>query len=430
MLSAAAFRQSLESNCGWKSGEAVLAALSGGLDSVVLASLLRECSIPFALAHVNFGLRGEESDADEEFCAALAKKYSVSFWLHRCEKGELSKTGESSVQAAARKIRYDFFRRTAGQQGFAHIAVAHNSNDNTETVLLNLARGTGLQGLAGMDFRKENIIRPLLEFSRESILQYAQENSLRWREDSSNAGDDYTRNRFRHHLLPWLGSQMPQGEKGFAASIGRIRQASAFIEASLQHWENSCCISNENSIRISIPALLRFPSPFLFLGFYLHRYGFTETEIASLAEEIESPNGARFFTRERILFRQGDMLRLELRGQVPAENAQIELVPCSYDGIIPASRFEAVIDADLLDHPLKIRRWKAGDKLVPFGMNGHRLVSDILNEMKIPAHEKEFFELIECGSEIVWIPGYRIAHRFRVTERTQQVWRLSLRTQE
>jgi tRNA(Ile)-lysidine synthase len=410
--------------CGYTQGEPVLATSSGGLDSMVLCELLRKNRIPFAIAHVNFGLRGEESMQDEQFIADYAAKIDVPFYLDRASEKHFAATGESSVQAAARKIRYQFFELTAVAQGFLHIAVAHHADDNIETALLNFARGSGAAGLTGMESRNGKVIRPLLQFRRADILEYAQLHHLSWREDSSNASDKYSRNRFRHHLLPWLLQEIPQGYEGFSATFRNLRETEALVEAALVNWEKMCCSISGNGIEISIEAMRSFGRPEIFLRFFLSRSAFNESA-SSLHAFLQSESGTQLLSATHRLVRDRKTLFLvPLEGRDPAFTLVVSRE--RFTGDIPDGRCTALVDADTIHQPLQLRPWQHGDKLIPFGMDGHRKVSDILNDLKLPLHEKEIAQLVVSGEEIVWIPGYRIAEKFRVRESTTDVLRITV----
>lgn len=429
MLSSSTFLDSIQNRCGWSPGEPVLAGLSGGLDSVVLCELLRLNEIPFAVAHVNYGLRGKESDEDEKFAAALAEKANVPFYLQKCDEASFAASDENSTQAAARKIRYAFFEEIAVTQGFQHIAVAHHFDDSIETALLNLARGTGIAGLTGIDFRNGKIIRPLLKFQRAEILSFAGKSNLYWREDSSNASDAYSRNRFRHHLLPWLLDEIPQSHEGFAASFAKLSETEKLIGSALDYWENKCCIftQQENTVQILRKEWNGFPNPELFLRFYLKQFGFTDAQLFSLEKMIEGKSGSELLSAShRLIVDREDIFLISLRGKnekLPSLHAEPEI----FTGTFPDGKNAAIIDAAGINSPLVIRTWRAGDKMIPFGMSGHRNISDILNEMKLPLHEKEKAVVIVSGEEIVWVPGYRIAEKFRVTAKTEKVLRLQLK---
>lgn len=426
MLTPEQFREFLFSSCHYEAGEPVLAAVSGGVDSIVLCDLLVKNKIDFAIAHVNYGLRGKESDEDENFVADLAKRLNVPFYMERCSEETFSKTGENSIQAAARKIRYTFFETACRQHGYSKIATAHHKDDSIETALLNFARGTGVKGLTGIAASKEKLIRPMLFTTRDEIVAYANENQLAWREDSSNETDNYTRNKFRHHLLPWLMKEIPQAYEGFEASFNRLEESEKLIGAAMEHWEKSCCtIVNELETKISLSKLREFSEAEIYLRFFLRKNGFPEFSAVSIATLLNGNPGTELISATHRLIRDRDFLFLVKKNATTATVADaFSFFPDEIPAVIPDEKWSALIDSSLVDLPLVMRTWKEGDTLIPFGMNGHKNVSDILNEMKLPSHKKERAPVIVSGNEIVWIPGYRIADKFRITKKTASVIRL------
>lgn len=426
MLTSESFREFLFSSCHYEAGEPVLAAVSGGVDSVVLCDLLMKCKIDFAIAHVNYRLRGEESDADENFVATLAKKLNVPFYLERCNEETFSSSGENSIQAAARKIRYSFFETACHQHGYSKIATAHHKDDSIETVLLNFARGTGVKGLTGISPVKNNLIRPMLFTTRDEIIAYANENKLQWREDSSNETDKYTRNRFRHHLLPWLMHEIPQAYDGFEASFNRLNETEKLVKAAMKHWERACCeVVDETETKISLAAAKSFPETEIYLRFFLRKKGFPEFDPAAIAAIMNGNAGTEFSSATHRLIRDREFLFLVKKNDAPSiSNDAFHFFPGEVPNEIPDEKWSAVIDSSLVHQPLTLRTWKDGDSLIPFGMKGRKNVSDILNEMKLPSHKKEQAPVIVSGNEIVWIPGYRIADKFRITKKTAAVIRL------
>jgi tRNA(Ile)-lysidine synthase len=426
MLTAEAFREFLFSSCRYEAGEPVLAAVSGGVDSVVLCDLLVKNKIDFAIAHVNYGLRGQESDEDENFVAELARKLNVPLYMEHCSEETFSKSGENSVQAAARKIRYAFFETACRQHGYSKIATAHHKDDSIETALLNFARGTGVKGLTGISPVKNKLIRPMLFTTRDEIIAYANENRMAWREDSSNETDNYTRNKFRHHLLPWLMKEIPQAYEGFEASFTRLNETEKLIEATMTHWERSCCETvTENEIKISLTAVKAFSEAEIYLRFFLRKKGFPEFADGSITAIINGNPGTALTSTTHRLIRDREFLFLVNKKDAPATAGDaFSFSTGEIPDEIPDEKWSAFIDSSLISQPLVMRTWKEGDSLIPFGMKGHKNVSDILTEMKIPSHKKEQAPVIVSGNEIVWIPGYRIADKFRITKKTAAVIRL------
>ncbi|CAN5916280.1 tRNA lysidine(34) synthetase TilS [soil metagenome] len=426
MLSVERFREFLFSSCAYTAGEPVLAAVSGGVDSVVLCDLLLKNKIEFAIAHVNYRLRGNESDEDEQFVAALAKKLNVPFYLECCNEETFSATGENSIQAAARKIRYAFFEKSCREHGYSKVATAHHKDDSIETALLNFARGTGVKGLTGIAPVKGNLIRPMLFTSRDKIVMYANAAQLLWREDSSNETDKYSRNRFRHHLLPWLMNEIPQAYNGFEASFNRLAESEKLIIAAMENWKTSCCTGvNTDETKISLIAISKFQDAEIYLRFFLRKNGFPEFHATSLTHILNGDSGAELISSTHRLIRDRDFLFLVKKNETPTSLTDaFSFFPDEIPAEIPNEKWSALIDSSLITLPLTLRTWKEGDTLIPFGMSGHKNVSDILNEMKLPTHKKENAPVILSGNEIVWIPGYRIADKFRITKKTTSVIRL------
>lgn len=430
MLSATQFINFLVNSCGYVQGEAVLVGVSGGVDSVVLCDLLNSNNIPFAIAHVNFRLREKESDEEEIFVAALAKKYNIPFYLERCTPETFTATNENSIQAGARKIRYRFFELISKQNEFKKIAIAHHKDDSIETALLNFARGTGVKGLTGINPVNGNVIRPLLGSTRAEIIEYAKENNIAWREDSSNATDKYSRNRFRHHLLPYLMAEIPQAYAGFDASFNRLTETEELVHGAMELWAKSCCDFKDNSIQISIEEMSKFPKSNYFLLFFLRKNGFKEIQIAAVLNLLKGNSGTQLFSSTHRLIKDRTSLFL-ITKNTATENAGEDsfiFYEEQYTGVIPNEEWMAIVDASTITLPFLVRKWENGDKLIPLGMQGHRNVSDILNELKLPLHKKEMASVVLCGDEIVWVPGYRIADKFRVKPNTSSILRLLFNT--
>ncbi len=426
MLRPDQFYDFLFASCGYLAGEPVLAAVSGGVDSVVLCDLLVKNKIDFAIAHVNYRLRGKESDDDEKFVSELATKLNAPFYLERCTEETFASSGENSIQAAARNIRYNFFEACCKQHGYSKIVTAHHKDDSIETALLNFARGTGVKGLTGISPVQKNLIRPMLFTTRDEIVAYAAEHNIAWREDSSNESDKYTRNRFRHHLLPWLMKEIPQTYDGFQASFNRLEESEKLIGAAMDHWEKTCCeILNPNETKISIAAIRGFSEAEIYLRFFLRKNGFPEFASASISTILNGETGAELISSSHRLIRDREFLFL-VKKDSPATTLTdaFSFVKEEIPNEIPNEKWSALVDSSLVILPLIMRTWKEGDSLIPFGMNGHKNVSDILNEMKLPTHKKERAPVILSGDEIVWIPGYRIADKFRITKKTAAVIRL------
>ncbi|GAB4149642.1 MAG: tRNA lysidine(34) synthetase TilS [Bacteroidia bacterium] len=423
MLTADAFRKVLVSAFHLQQGDAVLAAVSGGMDSVVLVHLLHSCRVPFVIAHVNFKLRGEESDEDEQFCAALAEQFNVPLYLHVCSSSEFDEGKD--IQEKARNIRYDFFKKTCREQGLKYIATAHHLNDDIETALFNFFRGSGSKGLTGIPARNENIIRPLLTFSREEIQEYAETHHLKWREDSSNLKDDYSRNKIRHHIIPLLRKDFPQGLKGIQASMKRIDLEQELLQDARQQYLKEVSVQKGTDLYFSIEQLKKLGSLKALLLLWLEPYGFTPGQIDTIAGLTDAPAGKAVLSPTHRIIK--DRTHLILTPLHSIQSEQTELIPGKIiNGILLEMRDnnhpdDVKLNTEQLVFPLYMRTWQKGDRMNPTGIKGSRKVSDILTDMKLPLHIKEQWPVVCDQSEIIWIPGYRIAEKCRIHPSTSHI---------
>jgi tRNA(Ile)-lysidine synthase len=230
------FQHHIELNFPYLKEKKLLLAVSGGLDSMVLMHLFQELNYSIGIAHCNFQLRGKESDADENFVKLQAEKFQIPIFSTRFETEKFANTNKLSIQLAARKLRYDWFYQLLEEENYDYLLTAHHLDDQLETFLINLSRGTGIEGLTGIPATNDKIMRPLLPFSREEILAFAEENSLSWREDSSNASTKYLRNKIRHEVIPILKTLNPNFLPTFENTLEHLNQANALVnDASKMH---------------------------------------------------------------------------------------------------------------------------------------------------------------------------------------------------
>ncbi|RYC70281.1 tRNA lysidine(34) synthetase TilS [Spirosoma sordidisoli] len=424
---------------------AVLLAVSGGLDSMVMAHLFHQSGLPFAVAHVNFGLRGAESDADAAFVENSAQAYGVPFHLTRVDTATIAAGRGMSIQMAARDLRYSWFTELVRQHGYTAVATAHHQNDVLETILLNLTRGTGLAGLRGILPRQGEVIRPLLFATRDELAAYAHEASTPYREDSSNADDKYARNRIRHRVVPVLTELNPALlTETLPRSLEKLRAADRLLEHQLaQSWQ---AVAEQQAGRIWLPAhkLIDVRESAFQLGEWLSSYGFRADQVNAMLACLSQATGQVFqsashrVVHDRLASGQTG-LSLEPLSQLdeyaiilhdwpvaPIEVAEqfelvVELVERTDGFSIPADPSVACLDADQLRFPLTVRPWHLGDRIQPLGMKGTKLISDLLNSNKLPRLERERIAVLVSDSEIAWVIGHRISHRFRITEQTRRI---------
>lgn len=425
--------------------DCILLTVSGGLDSVVMADLCQQAGVQFGIAHVNFGLRGVESDAEEAFVRDLAANYAVPFYTERVDTEAAANQQRVSVQMAARQLRYDFFERIARQHPYTAIATAHHRDDALETVLLNLVRGTGLAGLTGIPVRRTDedripIVRPMLCTDRATIETYAKQRNLVWREDSSNDSDKYARNKIRHQVVPVLRELNPNLTETLADTLERLRGANQALGSSLLktgQWSGVVSVHNGQTL-LNRKALLRLQSPLFVLSEWLNQYGFNYEQVKQIFRAIESSAIGQTFTSPGYQA-WNDRDGLIITSSSTAPYYKIILNEWPTDGLIDvAGRFRLSIrtfdkpadykpnpdpavgcfNADQLQFPLTIQPWQLGDRLRPLGMYGTKLVSDLLNDRKVSLPNRDRVAVLRSGDydRIAWVIRHRIGHEFRVSD--------------
>lgn len=429
------FRKYLIDDCSTRESDRYLVTVSGGVDSVVMASLFNAAKLNFGIAHCNFRLRGEESDGDEQFVAALAASMNVPFYRREFDTEKYAREQGISIQMAARDLRYSWFHEAAATHKYNYIATGHNKNDIVETMLLNLSRGTGLRGLMGIRARHDKLVRPLLFASRQRIVEYARENNLEWREDSSNEETKYNRNKVRHTIIPAFESINPAFVQNALETSIRIEHTGKLLDLILEQIKKEVWSESNGRITININKLKKYPSTDILLFELLRDFGVTQLSSEMLVHTLETSTGKQFHTRSHTITRDRDFLIVtqnlpELASEVliGPDTARIEYpvrlcftITGKEDFNIPVSRNTAAIDADKIRYPLMLREWRNGDRFQPFGMNGTKKVSDFLINIKLPLPDKRNVRVLESDGKIVWIVNHRIDERFKITEETKRV---------
>jgi tRNA(Ile)-lysidine synthase len=437
----------------FREDQRVLITVSGGIDSVVLAHLMHGCGFTFAIAHVNFGLRGAESDADALLVKNRATTYGVPFHQTQFDTAaEAEKRGES-IQLTARHLRYDWFQTLRREHGYAAIATAHHLNDVLETMLLNLTRGTGLAGLHGIPVKTEQgVVRPLWFATRAAIEAYAHEQQLIWRDDASNATDGYSRNRIRHQVVPALALINPGLLQTLPRTINQIRAAETILQAELDRSFAVCTESTTDGYIIDLQQLSQLPEPLYRLNQWLRPYGFTPDVLAQCWQGVDQTGvgtvktGQVFLTATHQLTHHQGRLWLRPRRGTPNTPIYVSDWPnepldlgraglltatlqarTDWSGTWPTSPAEALFDADFLPFPWTFRPWKVGDRFRPLGMSGSKLVSDLLQEKHLSLPDREHVWVLESAGTICWVLGWRVAQAARVTDTSCQLVKFRLR---
>ena len=429
----------------------VLLAVSGGIDSMVMATLFVRSGQPTGIAHCNFGLRGNESDSDEAFVRQFAQQHSIPFFTTCFNTAEYAATHGLSIQMAARELRYEWFNKIAAENNYSNIAVAHHAGDLAETLLLNLIRGTGLKGLCSMAPVNGNIIRPLLFATRESIQQYATENNIDYREDRSNASDDYTRNYIRHHIIPQLEKLNPSLVPTLQQNAAYFTKAYVLLKKETQEKSAHWCKEVPDGLHINSQALLNSGAPEIYLHEWLQPFGFNSTQIDDITTALDGQSGKRFHSatheavkdREELIVTRDERQKTrdkrretdkdsithrhceeERRSKLITHHSSLSIINYQPGMEFPRSPNEAWLDASKLTLPLTVRRWQEGDHFVPLGMKGKKKLSDFFIDNKIPVHQKEKQLVVCSGDDIVWVVGQRIDDRYKVTPATKQIYRI------
>lgn len=414
----------------------LLLAFSGGIDSVVLAHLLHTDGYKFGLAHCNFGLRGKESDEDEKFCAAFAKKIKVPFFSQRFDTESFAQKNRLSIQMAARKLRYDWFAELLKKSSYDLIVTAHQANDVMETTLINLIRGTGINGITGIPAVQQKIRRPLLSCSKESIVAYAQQNKLKYRHDSSNDEIKYKRNFLRHTVIPALKGLNPSLEKTFLQNTRLFGQAAAIVNTYIGEKRNRLLSSAKDKSVIDLVQLKKEDHTELLLHELMKPFGFNPSQTQAMHRSITekflpgklfiSPAHQALIDRREIIITPIGHTE-EDHEYVAADAKELEHLPVHITYAItdqrdfPKDNNSLLVDADQLKFPVTIRKWRSGDRFRPLGMRGFKKLSDFFTAQKLSRFEKQNVWLLLSGNEIAWVIGYRLDDRFRITERTRRV---------
>ncbi|MCW3084677.1 MAG: tRNA(Ile)-lysidine synthetase [Bacteroidetes bacterium] len=415
----------------------ILLTVSGGIDSVVMCELFHKAGIDFGIAHCNFQLRGDESNDDETFVEQLAEKYSVSFHVAAFDTSTFAKKNKLSVQLAARQLRYEWFESIRKQYNYTCIATAHHRDDSVETFLINLIRGTGIAGLHGILPKQGNIIRPLLFTNKEEISAFAKKHKLKHREDSSNASDKYLRNKIRHSIIPLLQELNPAIGKNIAEDIGRLRNVELIYKKEIEKKRKKIIVVEGKTETILIRELLKLNPLETYLYEFLKPYHFNGDAVENIIRALDGRSGKQFLSDTHRLVKDRDVLLIEALQMNPEKisikkstkiadvNGQqlvFKIQTRNAKFKIPVSKNTAAIDLEKLKFPLEIRKWEKGDAFQPIGMKGKKLLSDFFIDQKLSLIEKENVRLLISDNKIVWLIGYRMDERFKITEKTSKVF--------
>ena len=416
----------------------LLIAISGGVDSTVLAHLLSVLNFDISLAHCNFNLRGKESDLDEEFVVKLGEKLNINVFKIHFNTTEFAKEHKQSTQIAARELRYNWFQKLIEQNSFDYVLTAHHADDNLETFLINLTRGSGLDGFTGIPEINGNIIRPLLKFSRETILAYVKENNIDWREDKSNASTKYTRNKIRHNVLPVLKEINPSLLETFAKTAEHLKESQQIIEDRIAQIASEVIITDQNNFKIDIEKINQLSNPKAYLYQLLKAYNFTEWN--DVHQLLSAQSGKQVLSKTHTLLKDRDFLvlskidfsaALEMTFQIQENTSEIkEPIHLKLEDAQEKStenKQTIYVDKQHLIFPLKLRKWQNGDFFYPSGMTGKKKLSKYFKDEKFSLLEKQdTWLLCNKNDAIIWVVNHRQDNRFLSKELSKNIIKISL----
>ncbi|MCU0444272.1 MAG: tRNA lysidine(34) synthetase TilS [Microscillaceae bacterium] len=417
----------------------ILLAVSGGVDSMVMLDLFAQSPFQFAVAHCNFGLRGADADGDEAFVKQTTEKHKVLYFSKLFDTKEYAESQGISTQMAARDLRYAWFNELLTKEKFDFLATAHHQNDNLETILLNLLRGTGIAGLRGILPKQGKIVRPLLAATRQEIREYATQTQMQWREDYSNWENKYRRNQLRNEIIPTLKKINPNLDYSIQQTAERMRAIENIFKKQVEKTREKVINSSESVIYIQIEPLKKITEGLIQLAEILKTYGFHYQQTKEIWASLDKESGKVFESANYQLVKDRHQLVITAQNRPHTENSVWHIAPdqtelstdffrlkinqlLDLQGFtIPKQAEVACLDGEKLVFPLQVRAWQAGDYFYPLGMNQRKKISDFLIDLKIPLNLKKQVFVLTSQDDIVWVIGYRIDNRFKFTEKTHKV---------
>lgn len=435
------FKQFVKEKTLFEEDDRVLLAVSGGVDSVIMAHLFHRAGFKFAIAHCNFQLRGVESDADETFVKALAHRLEVPFFVKKFDTEIYAVEYGLSIQMAARDLRYAWFEELLAGNKYKYLATAHQKDDVAETVLLNLIKGSILKGLHGILPKSNNLIRPLLFASKEEIIAYEEYKKLNHREDKSNAGSKYQRNLIRNEVVPILRQINPALSETLYLASDRRHQVEKWLETYSAKIKKEILKPFHSGFQACISELKENDVPAEIFHEWIEEYGFNYIQVAELFASLYGTESKVFLAGGYRMVKDREFVSIGPVHDKETDNVLIEKGQSSaiygpYKLAINSMRKSSTIDfsnplvsyfdEEKLKYPLLVRKWEHGDSFKPFGLHGRKKVSDYLTELKVSFQEKEN-QLVVCSADdICWVVGKRIDDRFKVNEKTRHVLKIAM----
>ncbi len=441
------FRDYIQKENLFQAKDKLLLAVSGGVDSVVLCHLCMHSGFDFSIAHCNFKLRGSESERDKLFVKELAEKLAVDFFVKDFDTEKYAAEKKVSIQVAARELRYNWFNELISTENklpvAKYILTAHHLDDNIETLLMNFFKGTGVAGLRGILPKNNQLVRPLLFAKKEELSVYAKENNLHWIEDSSNNSDKYSRNYFRHQIIPLVEKVFPEAASNLADNIFRFREIEQLYKQSIDQHKKKLLEIKANEIHIPVLKLKKTEPLQTVIYEIIKDFGFTVSQTNEVIGLLESETGKYVKSKSHQVIKNRNWLIIAKNHSsetstiiIEKEDKYIEfalghlvLKTVNSEGYkISTDQLHATLDADKIKFPLILRKWKQADYFYPLGMTKKKKVSRFLIDQKLSKTDKENIWLLEMDKKIVWVVGLRIDDRFKIGISTKEVFFISIKT--
>jgi tRNA(Ile)-lysidine synthase len=416
----------------------LLLATSGGIDSMVLLHLCHQLEFDIRVAHCNFQLRGDESDDEEDFVKSQTEKLQIPIFIKKFDTKSFAEKEKLSIQVEARNLRYDWFNTLLINNDHDYILTAHHLDDSLETFLINFIRGSGLDGLTGIPQQNGTIVRPLLPFSRTEIEIFAKENNVEWREDSSNASDNYLRNKLRHDVIPILKELNPSLLHSFENTISNLQQAKSLVDDASRIVYRKVVTDINFQKRINLTELIQLPNYHSYLYQWLAPLGFSDWD--SINDLVVAQSGKQVFSETHVVLKdRNELILFPKQNEIEPSNFLISkdqreikfplnISFFNVDDISVNTTNTIFVDEDKLQFPLIIRKWQEGDWFYPLGMNGKKKLSKFFKDEKFSLLDKSSTWLLCSENQIVWVIGKRVDERFKVTEETTKILKINYTT--